>query len=113
MPAVLQKEIRSDKRLWPTDDKEPGGSATLRRPKTWEEAHKEHREAIHRASANSVFTYDQDPPNSAPAEARKELDKLKAEAKTAKKPQRASAKAAAKAVEHQSLLARASGQGSG
>ena len=63
MPAVLQKEIRSDKRLWPTDEKEPGGSATLRGPKTWEEAHKvvleyEHREATHRASANSVFTYD-------------------------------------------------------
>ena len=33
-----------------------------------------HREATHGASANSVFTYDQDPPNSAAAEARKELD---------------------------------------
>ena len=30
MPANLQKEIRSDKRLWPTDEKEPSGSATLR-----------------------------------------------------------------------------------
>ena len=37
MPANLQKEIRSDKRLWPTDEKEPGGSATLRGPRTWEE----------------------------------------------------------------------------
>ena len=77
MPANLQKEIRSDKRLWPTDEKEPSGSATLRGPKTWEEAHKlvleyEHREATHKASANSVFTYDQDPPNSAAGEARKE-----------------------------------------
>ena len=79
----------------------------LRGPKTWEEAHKvvleyEHREATHRASANSVFTYDQDPPNSAAAEARKELDKLKAEAK---KLAEANASAAAKAAEHQSLLA--------
>ena len=61
MPAVLQKEIRSDKRLWPTDEKEPGDSATLRGPKTWNEAHEvvleyEHREATHRASANSLFT---------------------------------------------------------
>ena len=107
MPANLQKEIRSDKRLWPTDQKDPSGSATLRGPKTWEEAHKvvleyEHREATHRASANSVFTYDQDPRNSAAAEARKELDKLKAEAR---KLAKANATAAAKAAEHQSLLA--------
>ena len=93
--------------LWPIDEKEPGGSATLRGPKTWEEAHKvvleyEHREAIHRASANSIFTYDQDPPDSAAAEARKELDKLKAEAK---KLAKANATAAAKAAEHQSMLA--------
>ena len=79
MPANLQKEIRSDKRLWPTDQKDLSGSATLRGPKTREEAHKvvlesEHREATHRASANSAFAYDQDPPNSAAAEARKELD---------------------------------------
>ena len=58
MPANLQKEIRSDKRLWPTDQKDPSGSVTLRGPKTWEEARKvvleyEHREATHRASANS------------------------------------------------------------
>ena len=55
-----------------------------------------------RASANSVFTYDQDPPNSAAAEARKELDKFKAEAK---KLAKANAAAAAKPAEHQSLLA--------
>ena len=107
MPANLQKEMRSDKRLWPTDEKEPSGSATLRGPKTSEEAHKvvleyEHREATHRASANSVFTYDQDLPNSAAAEARKEVDKLKAEAK---KLLKTNATAAAKAAEHQSLLA--------
>ena len=100
MPANLQKEIRSDKRLWPTDQKDPRGSATLRGPKTWEQAHKvvleyEHREATHSASANSVFTYDQDPPNSAAAEARKELNKLKAEAK---KLAKANATAAAKAA---------------
>ena len=105
MPAALQKEIRSGKRLWP--EKEPGGSAILRGPKTWEEAHKvvleyEHREATLRASANSIFTHDQDPPNSAAAEARKELDKLKAEAK---KLAKTSATAAAKAVKHQSMLA--------
>ena len=95
MPAVLQKEIRSDKRLWSTDEKEAGGSATLRGPKSWEEA-------THTASANSVFTYDQDPPNSAAAEARKELDKLKAEAN---KQAKANATAAANAAEQQSLLA--------
>ena len=96
MPAVLQKEIRSDNFL--------GKSQAVELPYA---AHKvvleyEHREATHRASANSVFTYDEDPPNSAAAEARKELDKLKAEAK---KLAKASATAAAKAAEHQSMLA--------
>ena len=107
MPAALQKEIRSDKRLRPTDVAMPGGSATLCGPETWEGAHEvlleyEHWEATHRASANSVFTYDQDPPNPAAAEAPKELDKLKAEAK---KLAKASANAAAKAAEHQVTLA--------
>ena len=49
-----------------------------------------------------MFTYDQDPPISSAAEARKELDRLKAEAK---KLAKANANAAAKAAEHQSLLA--------
>ncbi|CAK9071601.1 unnamed protein product, partial [Durusdinium trenchii] len=53
MPPYLQKEIRSDKRLWK-------GEATLRGPATWEEAHRvvleiEQREATHKATANSVL----------------------------------------------------------
>ena len=48
MPAHLQKEIRSDKRLW-------AGETQLRGPQTWEEAHRvvlevEQREATHRAT---------------------------------------------------------------
>ena len=57
-----------------------------------------------------MFTYDQDPPNSAAAEALKELDKLKAEAKKLAKANAT----AAKAAEHQSLLAlqdKSSGKG--
>ena len=54
MPAHLQKEIRSDKRLW-------AGETQLRGPQTWEEAHRvvlevEQREATHRATANAVYS---------------------------------------------------------
>ncbi|CAK9039750.1 unnamed protein product [Durusdinium trenchii] len=50
----LQREIRSDKRLWGHEDK-------LRGPQTWEEAHRvvleyEQREATNKATANAVFT---------------------------------------------------------
>eukprot|EP00435_Cladocopium_sp_Y103_P020683 s114_g5.t1 len=53
MPPHLQKEIRSDKRLWK-------GGSVLRGPLTWEEAHRvvleyEQREATHRATANAVL----------------------------------------------------------
>ena len=53
MPPHLQKEIRSDKRLWK-------GESVLRGPLTWEEAHRvvleyEQREATHRATANAVL----------------------------------------------------------
>ena len=52
MPPHLQKEIRSDKRLWK-------GENVLRGPSTWEEARRvleiEQREATHRATANAVF----------------------------------------------------------
>ena len=51
---TLQKEIRSDKRLW-------GKEAGLRGPQTWEEAHRvvleyEQREATNRATANAVYS---------------------------------------------------------
>ena len=50
----LQREIRSDKRLWGHEDQ-------LRGPQTWEEAHRvvleyEQREATNKATANAVFT---------------------------------------------------------
>ena len=53
MPPHLQKEIRSDKRLWK-------GESVLRGPLTWEEARRvvleyEQREATHRATANAVL----------------------------------------------------------
>eukprot|EP00435_Cladocopium_sp_Y103_P065613 s676_g27.t1 len=66
MPPHLQKEIRSDKRLWK-------GESMLRGPTTWEEAHRvvlefEQREATHKATANAVFatgseTVGQEPPS--------------------------------------------------
>ena len=57
MPPYLQKEIRSNKRLWPGDPKDGG----LRGPQTWEESHKvvleyEQREAAHRAVSHSVYS---------------------------------------------------------
>ena len=50
----LQKEIRSDKRIW-------GNEERLRGPQTWEEAHRvvleyEQREATARASASASYT---------------------------------------------------------
>ncbi|CAJ1456426.1 unnamed protein product [Effrenium voratum] len=68
MPAHLQKEIRSDKRLW-------AGETQLRGPQTWEEAHRvvlevEQREATHRATANAVYSTEterqQQPPKKEP-----------------------------------------------
>ena len=68
MPAHLQKEIRSDKRLW-------AGETQLRGPQTWEEAHRvvlevEKREATHRATANAVYSTEterqQQPPKKEP-----------------------------------------------
>lgn len=54
MPPHLQKEIRSDKRLW------RGETIILRGQGTWEEARRvvleyEQREATHRTTANAVF----------------------------------------------------------
>ena len=96
MPPHLQKEIRADKRLWPTDE-----TPTLRAPRTWEESRKvvlefEQREAAHKAVANAAGEL---------ADAKKELAKLKAEVKAA-------AKAAAKATANQTLTA-TKGKGKG
>ena len=72
MPAHLQKEIRSDKRLW-------AGETQLRGPQTWEEAHRvvlevEQREATHRATANAVYSTEterqQQPPKKEPKKRR-------------------------------------------
>ena len=76
MPPHLQKEIRSDKRLW-------RGEVALRSPSTWEEAHRvvleyEQREATHRATANAVYV-------AGPSDGERQ-PKLKKEGKDAKKP---------------------------
>ena len=109
MPSHLQKEIRADKRLWPT-----GETPVLRAPRTWEESHKvvlefEQREAAHKAVANAVYTASSssaDPHAGELADTKKELAKLKAEVKAA-------AKAAAKANANQTLAATTKGKGKG
>ena len=74
----LQKEIRSDKRLW-------GSESTLRSPQTWEEAHRvvleyEQREATNRATANAVYSIqDTDKPTPKPKPAPKNGTKKKFE----------------------------------
>ena len=101
MPPHLQKEIRADKRLRPTDE-----TPVLRAPRTWEESHKvvlefEQREAAHKAVANAVYTASSssaDPNAGELADTKKELAKLKAEVKAA-------AKAAAKVTANQTLAA--------
>ena len=110
MPPHLQKEIRADKRLWPTDE-----TPVLRAPRTWEESHKvvlefEQREAAHnKAVANAVYTASSssaDPHAGELADTKKELAKLKAEVKAA-------AKAAAKANATQTSAAATKGKGKG
>ena len=109
MPPHLQKEIRADKRLWPTDE-----TPVLRAPRTWEESHKvvlefEQREAAHKAVANAVYTASSssaDPHAGELADTKKELAKLKAEVKAA-------AKAAAKASANQTFAAATKGKGKG
>ena len=109
MPPHLQKEIRADKRLWPTDE-----TPVLRAPRTWEESHKvvlefEQREAAHKAVANAVYTASSssaDPQAGELADTNKELAKLKAEVKAA-------AKAAAKANATQTFAAATKGKGKG
>ena len=109
MPPHLQKEIRADKRLWPTDE-----TPVLRAPRTWEESHKvvlefEQREAAHKAVANAVHTASSssaDPHAGELADTKKELAKLKAEVK-------ATAKAAAKASANQTFAAATKGKGKG
>ena len=108
MPPHLQKEIRADKRLWPTDE-----TPVLRAPRTWEESHKvvlefEQREAAHKAVANAVYTASSsstDPTAGELADTKKELARLKTEVKAA-------AKAAAKATANQTL-ATTKGKGKG
>ena len=75
--TTLQKEIRSDKRLWGAEDK-------MRGPQTWEEAHRvvleyEQREATARATASAVYTMG-DPKEEKPRKERpkKEREKDKA-----------------------------------
>ena len=82
MPPHLQKEIRSDKRLWK-------GESVLRGPLTWEEAHRvvleyEQREATHRATANAVLAAGSDmapnpKPNPAERQPTKKPKKVKEE----------------------------------
>ena len=76
MPPHLQKEIRSDKRLWK-------GESVLRGPLTWEEAHRvvleyEQREATHRATANAVLAAGSDmAPNPKPSPSNQPSNKPK------------------------------------
>ena len=108
MPPHLQKEIRANKRLWPTDE-----TPTLRAPRTSEQSHKvvlefQQREAAHKAVANAVYAASSSSADLTAgelADTKEELAKLKAEVNTA-------AKAAAKATANQTL-ATTKGKGKG
>ena len=98
MPPHLQKEIRSDKRLWK-------GESTLRGPATWEEAHRvvleiEQREATHKARTNSVLAAGSDMNGASPSQSAPVGKQLQEEKKPKPKP-----KAKPKIVPDASVLA--------